>query len=322
MQAPNHNEAILLVNMGGPDSLDQVRPFMRAIFRDPAILPVPAWLRWFVADRITARRTDAVMERYRQIGGKSPLHQWTRSLCKELNTQIRTNGDQRSVTYAFRYTSPTITEALQILQSQGMRNVCVLPLFPHHTSAMTGSVLLETSHAARGLGIIWRSIPAWGNHPRIIELWSEYLKRSVESAGETARVLFVAHGIPQRNVRRGETYPQQVQETAIALAAALPAGMEWTLAYQSKVGPIAWTQPYMEAELHRLAAASNEPIVIMPISFAADCLETLYDLDLVAMEIARRHNVQTVIRVRVFNDDPRFAAALASLLHEETHVTG
>ena len=135
-------------------------------------------------------------------------------------------------------------------------------------------------------------------------------------AGDGARVLFVAHGIPLRNVQRGEDYPDQVARSAAEIAACLPDRTEWSLAYQSRVGPVNWTGPDLGDEIDRLTG-SPAPLVLMPLSFVADCLETLYDLDIVAAQRARRAGISNVIRVPVFNDDPRFARALLAIADDE-----
>ncbi|HEY3296487.1 MAG TPA: ferrochelatase [bacterium] len=311
--------ALLLVNMGGPNSLDQVRGYLRAIFRDPAILPVPSLLRAPLASLISSRRTGAVEERYRLIGGHSPLLHWTERLRTEIASVLPGNGSRPAVAYAFRYAAPLIGEAFAALKRDGVEHVTVLPLFPHYTGAMSGSVLTEAKRAAEKYSMTWNAVDAWGLQDDVLDLWARYLARSLDIAGDGARVLFVAHGIPLRSVRRGDEYPDHVAETAKKLAATLPDGTEWSLAYQSKVGPVEWTGPYIEHEIERLAA-SPAPLVLMPLSFAADCLETLYDLDHIAMERARAAGVESVVRVRVFNDDPSFARILAKLVTEEYHV--
>jgi len=313
-------EALLLVNMGGPNSLDQVRGYLRAIFRDPAILPLPSPLRGLLASLISSRRSPVVEDRYRLIGGHSPLLHWTERLRGGIASALRDAGQESVVAYAFRYAAPLIPDVFSSLKAQGVGRVTVLPLFPHFTPAMSGSILVEARRAAQQLELQWRALDAWGSHPDVLGLWSRYLNRSLDLAGDGARVLFVAHGVPLRNVRNGDDYPERVTDTAIALAQTLPRGTSWSLAYQSNVGPVEWTGPYLEHEIERLAA-SPEPLVIMPLSFAADCLETLYDLDHVAMERARTAGIESVVRVRVFNDDPEFARILASMVMEESHVS-
>jgi ferrochelatase len=302
-------ESLLLINMGGPSRLEQVRPYLREIFRDPAILPLPALLRWPLAELISRRRSDKVAERYRKIGGASPLLGWTVKLRDNMVVALREAELSFPVDFAFRYCMPSIKEGLSSLKSQGSDVVHVLPLFPHYTKAMTGSVLKEAKQAADNLGIQIKSADAWGLHSAIIELWRDYLNRALATAGEKARVLFVAHGIPERNVRSGESYPEDVKRTAAAIVKREAANFEWSLAFQSKIGPVKWTGPYLEDELARLAM-SPEPLVVMPLSFAAECLETLYDLDIVAAQEAREKGIRTFVRVPAFNDDLSFAKAL------------
>lgn len=308
-------EAILIVNMGGPESSSEVRPYLRAIFRDPNILPMPGPLRTLIGEMIVARRAGKVAHRYDLVGGGSPLPRWTRLL--EANMRDGSGEKGKTIAHAFRYTSPTIPEAMAALKREGVERVILLPLFPHWTKAMSGSVHVEAVKAATREGLDLRPVPAWGLHPAIVTLQRDYLRGGLEAAGEGARVLFVAHGIPQRSVDRGEDYPDQVRRNAEKLAADLPSDIPWTLAYQSRVGPVQWTGPYLEDELKRLAA-SPEPVVIMPLSFVADCLETLYDLDLVAVPELLHAGVRDVVRMPAFNDDPRFARALLTLVEEMT----
>jgi ferrochelatase len=313
------SEALLLANMGGPTAPDEVRNYLRAIFRDPAILPVPNALRYLLASLISARRAEKVRARYGLIGGASPLPGWTMAQRDAVESALRADGSEMLVEYAFRYTSPTLAEALAELARQGVAQVTLLPLFPHYTHAMTGSIVKEALKAAAPLAIRLRAINAWGSRAEVLDLWREYLSAALTEAGAGARVLFVAHGIPERNVKRGEDYPCRVMDTALKLAASLPADTAWSVAFQSKVGPVAWTQPYLENELTRFCR-TREPLVIMPLSFVADCLETLYDLDIVAAAAAKKAGVRRVVRVGAFNNDPRFARVLARMVHEGSYV--
>jgi ferrochelatase len=315
----NANEALLLVNMGGPRNLDEVGSYLRAIFNDPAILQLPTMLRSPLAALIASRRSDKVTERYRLLGGQSPLHHWTAALRNNVETTLLENGSDLQVEYAFRYASPTIEEELTALYNMNVDRVRLLPLFPHFTRAMSGSVTAEAQRVTRQWHMQLEVLPDWGMDARILELWFRYLRHALEEAGPGARVLFVAHGIPLRNVRKGDDYPNRVHATAEALTARLPQGVEASLAFQSRVGPVKWTRPYLEEELSRLCK-SRAPLVLMPLSFAADCLETIYDLDLVAAKTAHEAGVQKVVRVRAFNDDPEFAQILAALATDEDHA--
>jgi ferrochelatase len=178
---------------------------------------------------------------------------------------------------------------------------------------MSGSIEREAERLARPLDLSLRALPSFGAQPRVLELWSALLDDALREAGAGARVLFVAHGIPQRNVRRGDPYAREVEHSARQLGERLPSGTEWSLAYQSRVGPVAWTGPYIEEALHE-QLARREPLVLMPLSFVSECLETRYDLDEVAASEAERAGV-LLRRVPTLDRHPDFAAVLAELVH-------
>jgi len=315
VSSTNNATALLLVNMGGPANPDEVQPYLRAIFRDPAILPLPAVLRLPLGRWIARRRAPKSARRYALIGGRSPLLDWTQRQAAALRQALGREGAELEVAHAFRYSAPLIGEALRELGGRGIERVVLLPLFPHHAEAMTGSVRREAERKARSLGLEIAAVPAWGNRPEVLELWQAKLSAALQKARGRAHVLFVAHGIPERNVRRGEDYPDRVLESASGLGAKLPEQVSWSLAYQSRVGPVAWTRPYLDDEIERVASRC-EALVLVPLSFVAECLETLYDLDMVATEQAQAAGIAEVIRVPAFNDDRGFARALARMALE------
>ena len=306
------DKALLLVNMGGPSHLDELEGYLEAIFLDPAILPVPNLIRPWVARLISRRRAPKVAERYELIGGASPLPEWTRKQTAAVREQL---DDDWLVEHAFRYSAPTIERALGELAERGVRRARILPLFPHTTDAMTGSVVREARRAAAPLGIAIEAVGPWWSRTDLTALWQRMLLAAVAEAGDEARVLFVAHGIPMRNVRRGEDYPVQVARSAAAVAEALPRSIAWSHAFQSRVGPVAWTQPYLEDEAKRLVE-SSKPLVVMPLSFVADCLETLFDLDIELEAQLRAAGIERFVRVPAPNDDPELGAILARLAVE------
>ncbi|MBW2527677.1 MAG: ferrochelatase [Deltaproteobacteria bacterium] len=319
--AATTSTTLLLVNMGGPGSAAEVEPYLRAIFADPAILQVPSLIRGPLGRFIARRRAPRVAERYQRIGGGSPLARWTVAQEETTRAALGRAGASIGVEHAFRYTAPLVDEALAAMHAQGTRRVILLPLFPHHTDAMTGSILREAHRAAEPRGLELQVVDAFGAREDVLALWGEMLDEALAQAGRGARVLFVAHGIPQRNVRRGEDYPDRVRDTAGALAARLDRSTSWSVAFQSRVGPVRWTEPYLESELARLAA-SSAPVVLMPVSFVADCLETLFDLDEVAAAELRTAGVTEVVRVPAFNDLPAFGGCLASMALEAAAAAG
>jgi len=308
--------AVLLANMGGPEGLTEVEPYLRTIFSDPAILPVPAGLRPSVAKWLARRRTPKVQRRYWTIGGGSPLPFWTRAQTALLAHRLAASAPELAVSFAFRYSPPTLEQRLTELRSHGARRVLVLPLFPHRTEAMTGSIETVAQRVVAQTDCTVFCLDAWSDRADVLRLWESRLHAAVTEAGRGARVLFVAHGIPMRNVRQGDDYPQQVAATATSLGRTLAPGNPWSLAYQSRLGPIRWTEPYLEDELARLSQ-SSAPLVLMPLSFVADCLETIYDLDVVAIGQARAAGIKRIVRTAVFNDDPLFSDIIANMINEK-----
>jgi ferrochelatase len=276
---------------------------------------MPSPIRTLLAALITSRRTASVIKRYNQIGGGSPLKRHTERLVENVRQLAAHSGKERTVHYAFRYTAPLIPDVISRLHREGYERLRVLPLFPHYTRAMAGSIFQQVDEFMPKEMMTASTVRSWWHHPEVIELQQSYLKKAVAAAGPEARVLFVAHGIPMRNVNRGEDYPVQVATSARQVAACLPAENTWSLAYQSRVGPVKWTGPDVDDEIDRLAA-SPAPLVLMSLSFVADCLETLYDLDIVAARRAHRAGIHKMIRVPVFNDDSRFAKALLAIANE------
>ncbi|MEE9553968.1 MAG: ferrochelatase [candidate division Zixibacteria bacterium] len=309
-------QALLMVNMGGPRDLSEVPGYLRAIFNDPAILPLPGFLRKPLASYIISKRKEKVADRYKLIGGSSPLLEWTKKLADLVRSAVNKSGKKLDVSFAFRYTSPTIEEALNNLADQNIEKIILLPLFPHRTGAMSGSIEKEASRVAGKLNLKLKNVPAWGNNERFLAILEDYLKESLSEKREYAHVLFVAHGIPARNVRNGDDYPDQVNHTAKSLGNSIPENIGWSLAYQSRVGPLKWIGPSLDSEIDRISATGVD-LHLMPLSFVADCLETLYDLDIIASEQAKNKGAKSVNRIRVFNDDPEFAEALTEMVLEE-----
>ncbi len=312
-------EAILLINMGGPARRNDVQPYLREIFSDPAIIDLPAIIRKPLASLIAMKRKEKVANRYEALGGYSPLFHWTEALRQNILHDLAVRGESMEVAWAFRYLSPSIHDAMKALAGKGVQKVNILPLFPHYTNTMTGSVMKVVERAAKALNIEFEHIEDWGQEEHVLELWERYLKSALAEAGPGARVMFVAHGIPQIYVNRGDDYPDRVSASAEKLAGRLPHGTDWIVAYQSNVGPLEWTRPYMVDVLEEWSS-SDSPIVMMPLSFVADCLETLYDLDDVAKNLVVGRGVRKYVRARVFNDDPQFAKALLSVWQEKCHA--
>ena len=309
--------AVVLFNLGGPDSLDAVEPFLCNLFRDPAIIRAPAPLRHLIARLIARRRGPKARDIYREIGGRSPLLPETEAQATALAEALGDLGAV-SVTVAMRYWHPMSEEAARQVAAFRPERIVLLPLYPQFSTTTTASSLAAWRKAAASAGIAARTHAVCCYHRAhgLIAAHAALIGPVLEAAAEAGkpRVLFSAHGLPRSVVARGDPYQWQVEETARAIVARLDReGLDWTVCYQSRVGPMAWLGPSTEDELDR-AGRDRVPVVVVPIAFVSEHSETLVELDITYRDHARGAGVPAYHRVPALGTQPAFIAALAQLV--------
>lgn len=311
--------AVVLFNLGGPDSPDAVRPFLFNLFSDSAIIAAPQPIRWCLATMISARRARVAREIYARIGGRSPLLELTREQAAALETALADLGTVRAVV-AMRYWHPMTEEAVLEVKASGVDTVVLLPLYPQFSTTTTGSSLAAWHRTAEkeGLAVDTHAVCCYPTEPGFIAAHTDLIREALVEAGGTPRprVLFSAHGLPQKVVRKGDPYVWQVEQTVSAVVAALADDfpvLDWTLCYQSRVGPVAWVGPSTEDELVR-AGADGVPVVVAPIAFVSEHSETLVELDIEYRKLAEARGVPAYHRVPALGGNARFIAALAALV--------
>lgn len=319
--------AVILFNLGGPDRLDAVQPFLRNLFSDPAIINLPQPLRWLVARLISSRRAPVAQAIYGRIGGGSPILELTRNQAKALSAQLnlasdRGTGHEVQVFIAMRYWHPMSEETAREVASFAPDQVVLLPLYPQYSKTTTGSSALAWRKAARAAGITapTKLICCYAAFPRYAAALTRQLAAALAEArrrGGNYRILLSAHGLPKKVVAAGDPYQWQIERTAEAVIAGLGAGhspqLDWLVCYQSRVGPLEWIGPSTEAEIKR-AGADGVGLVILPIAFVSEHSETLVELDMEYRELAERSGVPFYIRVPALGTDPGFIGALADLV--------
>lgn len=306
--------AVVLLNMGGPDCLDAVRPFLHNLFSDPQILAVPGIVRRPLAWWIAYRRAPRSTANYRAIGGKSPLGEITRAQARALEAEL---GPGYAVTVAMRYWHPRAAEAARAVGESGARAVVALPLYPQFSRATSGSSLadLDRALARAGLDTLPRAaIRSWQAYPPYACALAECVREGLEGL-EGATVLFSAHGLPVKLVERGDPYLEQVHATVGAVMSHLP-GVPHRLAFQSRTGPVRWLEPSVADELAALAGQGVRRVVVVPVSFVSDHIETLYEIDVEYGELARSLGFDAFRRSPSLNTRPSFIRALAQLVRE------
>jgi protoporphyrin/coproporphyrin ferrochelatase len=310
--------AIILMNLGGPDSLDAVEPFLFNLFNDPAIIRLPPPLRWPLARLVARRRTRTAREIYARLGGASPLLANTEAQARALEAAL---GDRHRCFVAMRYWHPTSSEAARSVAEWGPDEIISLPLYPQFSTTTTASSLADWRRAAaqQGLNRSTRIVCCYPAESGFVDTVAELIRPELVTAsshGRPPRLLLTAHGLPKRIVQAGDPYPSQVEMTARAVVAKLAQpGLDWQLCYQSRVGPLEWIGPATDAEIRR-AGSKGVPLVVAPISFVSEHSETLVELDIDYRDLAERSGVPAYRRVATVGTAPGFIAALANLVRE------
>ena len=309
--------AVVLMNLGGPDSLAAVEPFLRNLFRDPAIIRAPAPVRWLLARTISRRRGPEARDIYRAIGGRSPLLAETEAQARALCSVLGDLG-KVEVIVAMRHWHPMSDEAAGQIAALRPDRIVLLPLYPQFSTTTTSSSLAAWRHAAEAAGIAapTQAICCYPRAEGLIEAHAALIEPLLAAAAEAGkpRLLFSAHGLPKRVVARGDPYQWQVEETARRIIARLDReDLDWRVCYQSKVGPLAWLEPSIADEIDR-AGRDRVPVVVAPIAFVSEHSETLVELDITYREHAERAGIPAYHRVPALGTQPAFIAALADLV--------
>ncbi len=314
---------VLLLNFGGPGSPREVRPFLYRLFCDPYVLSgVPAPFRQALAAFIAVTRSPGSARCYAAIGGGSPQLRWTKVQAGGLERLLNSGGSagvEYKVSVGMRSWEPDIRSGLEELRSWGAEELTLLPLYPQYSFTTTRSSLEEARRQLARMG--WRpavaEIAGWPDNPGYITLSRSLLEdtlRQAAAAGAEPHVIFSAHSLPLKTVESGDPYRGEVERTVAALSRGLSA--PWSLAFQSRAGRLRWLEPYLENELPRLAAAGVRDIVVCPVSFVSDHIETLWELDMLYAGKAAELGFRSYRRVPVFNGDDRFFSVLKEVMND------
>jgi protoporphyrin/coproporphyrin ferrochelatase len=309
--------AVVLMNLGGPDSLAAVEPFLSNLFADPDIIHLPAGLRLPLARIAARRRAKVARPIYARLGGASPLLANTEVQARALE---RVLGPDYRCFVAMRYWHPMSVAAAREVKSWQADDIVCLPLYPQFSTTTTLSSVKAWRRAAEseGLDRPTRIICCYPDEQGLVDAIAELIRPALTEARRfvrSPRLLLTAHGLPERVVRAGDPYPGQVALTAAAVVAALSQpDLDWRICYQSRVGPLKWIGPSTDAEI-RQAGEDRVPLVVAPIAFVSEHSETLVELDQEYRELAEEHGVPLYIRVPTVGAAPRFVGGLATLVH-------
>ncbi len=308
--------AVVLFNLGGPDSPEAIRPFLGNLFGDPAILRMPSLARWFLSRLIASRRAPFARATYAKIGGRSPLLEETEAQAKALEVELAATDTR--VFIAMRYWHPLAAETAARIAELRPDRVVLLPLYPQFSSSTTASSFDDWDRAARkaGLGAPTHRICCYAEEAGFVAALAEGTRAGIDACGAAGkpRVLFSAHGVPKKFVAAGDPYQDQVERTVAAIVAGLAIdGLDYAVCYQSRVGRLEWLGPYTDDEIRR-AGADGVAVVVVPVAFVSEHSETLVELDIDYAGLAASSGVSRYVRVPTVGTDAAFIAGLAGLV--------
>ena len=310
--------AVILFNLGGPDSLSAIEPFLYNLFRDPDIFKIPFGQKLF-AKVISKRRAPKVMEEYELIGGSSPINKWTEKQRKLLEEKLNTNesGNKFEVVTAMRYWKPLTDEAAENIANEEYDKIILLPLYPHYSITTTGSSFNEWERVYKKDGGNIIRVKEYFDHPKYIEASNERidktLKKFPEEVRDEVQLVFSAHGTPVSLVKKGDPYSLQIKKTVDEVMNQRNFSHEHHLCYQSKVGPVTWLTPATDTMIKELSGKGKKHLLIIPISFVSDHVETLFELDIEYRHVADEANIKNYIVMEGLNDSEIFIDALSDL---------
>lgn len=305
--------AVVLFNLGGPDGQAAVRPFLFNLFNDPAIITLPQPFRWALAQLLSRTREKTAQANYALMGGGSPILPETQAQARALEAALKARGgaDYR-VFIAMRYWRPFAAETAAAVEQWGAEHAVLLPLYPQFSTTTVGSSLSDWARHSR---LPSSTLCCYPLHAKTLQAQADAIMTAWREGGapEAPRVLFSAHSLPERTIAAGDPYRWQIEQSAAALKALLPSDWETRICFQSRVGPIKWIGPTTEQEIET-AAEDGVGVVVCPIAFVSEHIETLVELDVEYAHKAKALGLPFYLRAQTPSAAAGFIDGLADLV--------
>lgn len=314
-------KAVILFNLGGPDSLDAVEPFLFNLFNDKNIITIPNPMRFLLGKLISSKRAPIAKEIYKQIGNKSPIVEETQKQAKALEELLNCKSSEKSVTYktfiSMRYWHPFSYEVVEMVKEYNPDEVILLPLYPQFSTTTSKSSMDDWFKFSKKLGLNkpTRKICSYHTEENFIEAHAEKLRKyyDAEIKNGKTRVLFSAHGLPERIIKKGDPYQRHVEETVAAVLDKISIkDIDYSICYQSRVGRLKWIGPSTDDEIRR-SGKEGISVIIVPIAFVSEHSETLVELDIEYKHLAEESGVKNYVRVPTLGVDEKFIKTLANV---------
>ncbi|XP_039947793.1 ferrochelatase, mitochondrial [Bactrocera neohumeralis] len=316
--------AILMLNMGGPQHTDQVHDYLLRIMTDRDMIQLPVQSR--LGPWIAQRRTPEVQKKYKEIGGGSPILKWTdlqgQLMCNELDRKCPESAPHKHYV-GFRYVNPLTEDTLQQIENDSPERVVLFSQYPQYSCATSGSsfnsIFSHYRQHSLPKNIKFSIIDRWSTHPLLIKTFAERIREELNKFGEAKRkdvvILFTAHSLPLKAVNRGDPYPSEVGASVHLVMKELGNTNPYTLAWQSKVGPLPWLAPATDDTIKAYVKQGRKNFILVPIAFVNEHIETLHELDIeYCDELANEVGVEEIRRAAAPNDHPLFIEALSSIV--------
>jgi ferrochelatase len=319
---------VVALNLGGPDTLDDVQPFLERLFADPEVIQL-GWLSFMqrpLARMIARRRAPESRKAYAEIGGRSPIRAESTAQATAIAEALDHAGVPSRPFVAMAAWHPFAGEAVAEMKASGIDRAVGVPLFPHYSRSTTGASKRDLDRAADAAGLQMTYVERYPDAPGFIEALCDRIGEALATLPDELRddapVLFSAHGLPEVYIRRGDPYLDDVRITVEAVTRKLKLGPRAQLAFQSRVGPQKWLGPYTDQALDALADAGQKAVVVCPVAFTGEHIETLQELDILYRERARRRGIEHFARARTVGCHPAFVQALAELAMAAARARG
>lgn len=309
-----NNIGILLLHMGGPDKIEDIQDYLTNLFSDPYILQIPfgKYVQPRIAKWIAKKRISEASKRYNLIGGGSPIRKETERLRVYLEASLNT-----PVRYAFQYIHPFVEEVISSFIQRGITHLVLLPLYPQYSQTTSKSSIISALESLNS-DIKIEIIENHHLNSGYIQSMVEQIRLCLPSEEEwnDLYLLFVAHSIPMKYVKRGDPYVQQTKQSMDAIIEQFSKPINHSLAFQSKLGPIAWQGPSLEEALEKIIKKQIKRLVVVPLSFFSENLETLYDLDMEFKQLALSKGITHYVRLQTPANQPLYSQGLVQILKE------
>jgi len=310
-------KAVILFNLGGPDKIDNVEPFLFNLFNDPAILNLPTLLRYPLAKLISNRRAPVAKKIYEELGGSSPILKLTKEQSNALETKLnQTQTDNEYKCFiVMRCWNPRATDVIKNVQSFNPGEVILMPLYPQYSAATSGSSIKEWKDVCKknNYKVKTSTICCYPTDKNFINAHTKEIIKKIKDL-KNFKLIFSAHGLPEKNIKKGDPYQWQVEQSVKKIVENLNVeNLDWILSYQSRVGPLKWIGPSTEDIIIKNSKIGKH-IVLVPIAFVSEHSETLVELDIEYKEIADANGCENYTRVPALGINEDFIRAMSELI--------